>query len=132
METSFQNKILEKSAKKLLLAPARKTVMYRWSRRRGTKLWTFIPTLNKMTDYCQLHNTDRPPQELDTSVIMCMKGNCEIFCDILTLCRRVGHLIKYTLVPGHLNTLNVQLHNVLLLTLWLCRLWSGARNCRNC
>ena len=35
---------------------------------------------------------------------------------LLTLCRRVGHLIKYPLVPGHLNTLNVQLHNVLLLT----------------
>ena len=35
---------------------------------------------------------------------------------LLTLCRRVGHLIKYPLVPGHLNTLYVQLHNVLLLT----------------
>ena len=35
---------------------------------------------------------------------------------LLTLCHRVGHLIKYPLVPGHLNTLNVQLHNVLLLT----------------
>jgi len=33
----------------------------------------------------------------------------------LTLCRRVGHLIKYPLVPRHLNTLNVELHNVLLL-----------------
>jgi hypothetical protein len=43
---------------------------------------------------------------------------------LLTLCSRVVNLIKYPLMPEHLNSLNVQLQNVLLLTFWLCRLVS--------
>jgi len=37
----------------------------------------------KMTNYCQLLNTDCLLQEFDTSVIVCVKGNCEIICGIL-------------------------------------------------
>ena len=41
---------------------------------------------------------------------------------ILTLLRPDGLLIKYPQFPDVLNALNVQPHNIFLLTIWHCRL----------
>jgi len=50
----------------------------------------------------------------------------------LTPCQLDGLLIKYPQFPDILNTLNVQPHNLFLLTVWHCRLCSWAPDCRNC
>ena len=41
---------------------------------------------------------------------------------ILTPCRPDGILIKYPQFPEVLNSLNVQPHNIFLLTVWHCRI----------
>jgi len=43
---------------------------------------------------------------------------------ILTPCRPDGILIKYPQFPEVLNSLNVQPHNIFLLTVWHCRIRS--------
>jgi len=50
----------------------------------------------------------------------------------LTLCWPDGLLIKYPQFPDLLNALNVQPHNIFLLTVWHSRLRSWAPDCRNC
>jgi len=57
-------------------------------------------------------------------------GDCPVHR--LTLCRPDGLLIKYPQFPDLLNALNVQTHNIFLLTVWHCRLRSWAPDYRNC
>ena len=61
-----------------------------------------------------------------------MKGTIRTMYWLLTHCRPDGPLIKYPQFPDLLSTLNVQPHNIFLLTFWCCKLCSWAPDCRNC
>ena len=71
-----------------------------------------------------------PEKSINSSVVQ--PATKMLWRIILTLLRLDGLLIKYPQFPDVLNALNIQPHNIFLLTVWHCRLCSWARDFRNC